>query len=100
VISWSVGGLRQGHAEGGQPALKENGPAILRPWLAVHFDAKLVAAGEGDPGKLHFEVFVSFKILDRNSQARFHKRVRSRSLQKSCVPDSVLGQLYINKLGI
>jgi hypothetical protein len=59
-----------------------------------------VVAREGNPGKLDFEVFVSCKIFDRKSKVRFHKRMLSRSLQKSRVHDSVHGQSYIKELGM
>jgi hypothetical protein len=41
--------------------------------VAIHFDAELPVAAEGDTCKLKLEIFVSRTIFDRNSQVRFHK---------------------------
>jgi hypothetical protein len=48
-------------------------PAIFRPRLAVHLDQELAVVGERNPGKLDFEIFLSLKIFDRNSNVRFYK---------------------------
>ena len=65
--SSSVDGLHQRLAEGGEPARKGNRPAIFRPRLAVHLDAKLAVAGERNPTELDFEILILQQILDRNS---------------------------------
>ena len=64
--------LHQGLAEGCQQPGEGNRSAILGPGFAVHFDPKLAVAGKRNPHKLNFEVFVPAKILDRNTQIRFH----------------------------
>ena len=55
--------LYQGLAEGCQQPGEGNRPAILGPGFAVHFDPKLAVAGERNPHKLDFEIFVAAIIV-------------------------------------
>jgi hypothetical protein len=66
-------GVHQRLAESGKQARQGNRPAIFRPWLAVHLGAKVAMAGEGNPGGLDFEILISQRILDRNSNVSFDK---------------------------
>jgi len=91
----SGGGLHHRLGQRGEQTGKGNGPASFRPRLAVHLDQKLTVTGEGNPGKLDFEISILFKILDRNSQVRFHKRMGPRRLRKSRVHGLVHSQSYL-----
>jgi hypothetical protein len=55
---------------------------ILRPRFAVHLDPELAGGGEWHPDKLDFEILVAPIILDRNSQVRFHKTMKTKATRK------------------
>jgi hypothetical protein len=41
----------------------------------LSLNLELVMVGERNPGKLDFEIFVSWKNFDRNLPVRFHERM-------------------------
>jgi len=78
-------------AEGSARADSRGGPR-----LAVHFDATLAISGERNPGDRDFEIFISLKIFDRNSNLRFHKSMVAIGLQKSPMHDAMHGPSFNN----
>lgn len=91
----SRGGLHQGLAERGEQARQGNRPAIFRPRLAIHLDAKLAVVAERNPRNVDFEILITFQILDRNTNVCFHKPMIATGLQKSPVHDFMHSQSFI-----
>ena len=78
-------GLHQGFAQGRQQAGEGNRPAVLWPGDTVHSDEELTGGGKRGSYKVDFEVFVSVKILDRNSQVCFHNpMIKARDRKVTC----------------
>jgi hypothetical protein len=92
----SRAGLYKRLTECGHQAGDGNRPAIIWPWLAVHFDQKLAIFGKTNSRKLDFEILVSVIILDRNSQICFHKTMLTKAKAKTIVHSIVQSWLYIN----
>jgi hypothetical protein len=82
--------------ERGKQARKADRPAIFRPGLAVRFDPKVAVAGERNPGEPGFEILISQRLLDRNSNVYFHKCMAAVGLQKSLMHGLVQSWSYIN----
>lgn len=62
--------------------------------MAIHLGAELAVVSERNPSKLGFEIFISLKIFERNSQVRFDKRMTPSELEKSPVHDLMHSQLF------
>jgi hypothetical protein len=71
---------------------------MFRPRLAIHLDPELVVAGERNPSKLDFKIFISLKIFDTNWHVRLHKGMVAAVLQKPLMHGLVHGRSYINTL--
>ena len=76
-------GFHKGFAECGEQTREGNRSGVLGPRDAVHPHPELAGRGERDMNELDFEVFISFIILDRNSQVCFHKGMIAARLTKA-----------------
>lgn len=76
-------GFHQGLAESRQQSRERNRSAVFGPRDTVHPDPELAGGGKRDVNKLNFEIFVPVIILDRNSQACFHKLMLTGGLTKT-----------------
>ena len=73
--------LDQGFAETGHHLGQRDGPAILGPLRAIHAHPELALA-KRHVQKQNLEVFVVAIVLDRNSQVRFHKTMKTKGTRK------------------